>query len=337
MSFDAGRYAGVPVLVTGASGFIGRWVARHLTAAGADLTLAVRNPAAMHDVARDYGIQGRVTELGLESAGEVFRVVNRVRPAITFNLAGYGVDRAERDPEVSHRVNILAVGWLAEAVEAVDVPVTLPQRLIHVGSALEYGDVGGNLDETQPGQPSTMYGRDKLAGTETLRRRAAEQGLGGLTARLFTVYGPGEHPGRLLPSLITAAMEGRDVPLSAGMQLRDFTYVGDVAEGLLRLGLSPAAPGSVLNLATGRLQTVRAFVEIAASVLEIPRHHLRFGALPVRDDEIVHERVTIERLRAALTWHPSTPVADGVRATWEFERERRTPVPSSGSAVEQER
>ena len=78
-----------------------------------------------------------------------------------------------------------------------------------------------------------------------------------VTARLFTVYGPGEHCGRLLPSLIEAARAEKPLELTAGTQLRDLTYVEDVAEGLLRLGLAQAEPGSVVNLATGHLTMVR--------------------------------------------------------------------------------
>ncbi|NIP76477.1 MAG: NAD-dependent epimerase/dehydratase family protein, partial [Xanthomonadales bacterium] len=66
--------------------------------------------------------------------------------------------------------------------------------------------------------PTTLYGRSKLAGTLQFRRACQRTGLRGLTARLFTVYGPGEHPGRLLPSLIEAAETDEPLELTAGLQ-----------------------------------------------------------------------------------------------------------------------
>jgi UDP-glucuronate decarboxylase len=133
---------------------------------------------------------------------------------------------------------------------------------------------------------------------------------------LFTVYGPGEHAGRLLPSLREAARSAGVVPLTAGAQRRDFTYVEDVADGLLRLGLvDHAFAPRALNLATGELHGVREFVEIAARELGIDRSRLQFGALPTRTEEMAHDPVSIESLSALVGWRPSTSIAEGVERT----------------------
>jgi nucleoside-diphosphate-sugar epimerase len=138
-------------------------------------------------------------------------------------------------------------------------------------------------------------------------------------ARLFTVYGPGEHSGRLLPSLLAGARENRPIALSAGEQKRDFVYVEDVVEALLRLGASDTGPGEVVNVATGRLTSVRRFVETAAEVLAIPAEHLRFGALQPRFQESEHGDVTIEKLRRLTGWTPQTAIEEGIRRTRDYE------------------
>jgi dTDP-glucose 4,6-dehydratase len=140
-----------------------------------------------------------------------------------------------------------------------------------------------------------------------------------LTARLFTVYGPGEHSGRLLPSLLETAMSGNPLKLTAGSQQRDFTYVEDVAEGLLRLGLCQAKPGEIVNLATGKLTSVRHFAETAARILQIPSQALNFGQLPTRTEEMAHSEVSVERMRHLIGWVPTTEIAKGIRKTLEFE------------------
>ena len=143
-----------------------------------------------------------------------------------------------------------------------------------------------------------------------------------LTARLFTVYGAGEHDGRLLPSLLAAAQGDEPLPLTEGFQKRDFTFVGDVADGLIRLAQTPSLAafgmGSLVNLATGELSTVRSFVEAAAAVLGIEPDRLRFGELPTRGEEMAHEPVNIERLRSVLGWRPPTPIEAGVARTRDF-------------------
>jgi nucleoside-diphosphate-sugar epimerase len=134
-------------------------------------------------------------------------------------------------------------------------------------------------------------------------------------ARLFTVYGPREHPGRLLPTLLRAARGDGPILLTAGAQRRDFTWVGDVVEGMLRLGVTREREPSVVNLATGELTSVREFVERAARVLGIAPERLHFGAQPTRAEEMVHDAVAIERLVARTAWRPATTIEAGVGLT----------------------
>jgi nucleoside-diphosphate-sugar epimerase len=139
-----------------------------------------------------------------------------------------------------------------------------------------------------------------------------------VTARLFTVYGPGEHAGRLLPSLLDAANRSTPLALTAGRQQRDFTYVEDVAERLLQLACAAAPPGQIVNLATGRLTTVRTFAEIAGEILGIEPSHLQFGMIPTRAEEMEHAVVSVERLRQLVGDVPSTCIAEGIRETVGF-------------------
>ncbi len=322
-------YRGRPVLVLGATGFIGRWVAHRLGSLEAELTLGVRSRERAGPLFERLGVRGSVVELDLVRAAgnapahhatELGELIDEVRPDVTFNLAGYGVDPAETDPEAADRVNHRFVGELARAVARTPATDRAGPRLVHVGSALEYGVAEGDLEESTEPQPTTLYGTTKLAGTRLLREIAVETGLPALTARLFTVYGPGEHAGRLLPSLLAAARSEGDLPLTEGRQRRDFTYVEDVAGGLVRLGVCRSEPGEVVNLATGVLTSVREFVEIASRVLGIPGDRLRFGALPTRPEEMAHDPVAIARLERLTSWRPATSIEAGVKRVLRFER-----------------
>jgi UDP-glucose 4-epimerase len=308
-------------IILGSTGFIGRWVARALSQLGAELFLFHRGTAGAQVLYSHYGILGKAITIDLSDLIQVRKTIMAIQPDIVFNLAGYGVDRSERDEKQAYRINSELVGSICTALDASSRKDWLGQRIVHVGSALEYGEIQGDLNESSEPFPTTLYGKSKLAGTLVLKEFCESQQLPGLTTRLFTVYGPGEHSGRLLPSLIDASRTGKRLALTEGVQKRDFTYVGDVAEGLLRLGLCSAIPGAIVNLATGKHITVRSFIKIASDILSIQANQLDFGALPTRPYEMEHSPVSIERLVKLVSWLPPTRPEDGIRNTWQFEKD----------------
>jgi len=316
---DFTTYRDCRALVFGANGFIGRNVAAALCEHGAHVVLAMRDPHASLRVLVDHLIAGDVRKVDLSQSGEAAKLVRAAQPDIVFNLAGYGVDREERDQTLARRLNTTLVREIIDAIEPVER--WRGQCFVHVGTALEFGEVGGDFSHPWHCAPTTLYGRTKFDGSLQLRNIAEQRRLRAVCARLFTAYGPGEHAGRLLPTLLENARSSGRILLSAGTQRRDFTYVGDVVDGLLRLGLvdHEYAPRA-LNIATGELHTVREFVERASAVLAIQRERLQFGALETRSEEMQHDPVSIANLRALVAWTPTTSIEDGVRRTRAFQR-----------------
>lgn len=307
-------YRDARVLVLGASGFIGRWLTRRLADAGADVVAGIRNVHALDDLADIVTISA----IDLLDFASVSDLIVRTAPAVIFNLSGYGIDPRERDEDRARRINAELPPLLLQGMQRAKLPAWRGQRVIHAGSALEYGTCGGDLAEDSDEQPTTLYGLTKLAGALALREASMMTGLDSVTARLFTVYGPGERAGRLLPTLLEAADTGRTIDLTAGTQLRDFTYVEDVVEGLLRLGAVWTSSMGIVNVATGRLYSVRHFIETAAQILGIRSDNLKFGALPTRNEEMEHEPVTIGKLRELTAWMPPTTLEQGIRRTREL-------------------
>lgn len=305
-------YDGRLVVVMGASGFIGRWVALALAKAGAHLCLGVRNPETAKTLFGSIELPGRVLAADLTEAGSVAKLVTECSPTVIFNLAGYGVDPTERDAATAARVNAELPPVLARAMHDNGDRGWKGQQVVHAGSALEYGTATGDLAETTPATPTTLYGQTKLEGTQQLEETARELGLRAVTARLFMVYGPGEHTGRLLPTLMESRYHPHPIPLTAGTQLRDFTYIADVVEGILRLGLLETGDLGAVNVATGILTPVRQFVETAADVMGIDSARLEFGAVPTRFEEQRHHPVNIAKLRALTGWAPSIAIREGI-------------------------
>jgi nucleoside-diphosphate-sugar epimerase len=256
-----------------------------------------------------------VTDLG--EAGAVRRLISTTDPELIFDASGYGVAKSERDPRGYVTLNQVVPTEVARATAELDDSAVA----VRLGSALEVGPGAHSLDETAPCRPTTEYGRSKLAATLAFDA-ARDGGAACLTARAFTVFGPGERPGRLVPTLLDATAGDGRIPLSEGSQLRDWTYVDDVVEGLIGLACSdPVAirsrvepfDGPCINLASGKLHSVRTFVELFAAEFDIAESRLGFGDVPGLPEEMPHPRVPIGRLKAALAWSPPGSPADGIR------------------------
>lgn len=314
------RYQSRRVLILGASGFIGRWVAHTLAQAGAELWLLGRNLERLREVGRAFAFDGTYLEVDLSTAGAFSRAFQQVRPDITFNLAAYGIDPSQRDERFFEALNVRLVTEICGAITAAapSSPWT-GLRLVHIGSEAEYGDVAGPISEESDAMPLQSYGRSKLEGTRLVSAEADRRGLRGATVRLFRVYGPGERASRLLPSLVAAAKSREPLALTQGAQQCDFTFVGDAAEGMVRVGCLAGPVPSVIHVATGTLTSVRSFAECAAELLGMRAEQLRFGTLPYRVGDPCHGPATIDRLKELTGWVPSCTVRAGIRRALEFE------------------
>jgi nucleoside-diphosphate-sugar epimerase len=308
-------YCGARVLVFGATGFIGGALVRVLSESGARLTLAVRDPAGLPPTLHP-GDDLEVTVCNVLERAAIMDAVRLAGPDITFNLAGYGVARGEQDESLARRINTDFPIILTHVIAQFRASRWPGAELVHAGSQLEYGMLR-ELREDAAARPDTPYGRSKLAGTAGVARAAQAEDVAAITARLFTLYGPGEQRTRLLSALIDAAGRGMELPMTSGTQRVDFVHIDDVVEGLLRLGLVPDREGEIVNLATGRLTSIREFALIAARLLGIPVERLRFGAIPQRTDTMQYDSVSTERLRELVGWVPGLSVEEGIRRTLE--------------------
>lgn len=299
---------GVPprLLITGASGFVGAAVTRLAMARGHDV-VALAGPASRLD-----RLPEEVTVLRADVAdpAALEAVVAEVRPTHCLHLAAAGAVVREDDLDRLWAVNALAPAHLARALAAHGAA-----RLVTAGSSSEYGTPNGPMDEALACAPDDPYGVAKLAGGQLARVAARGTALQTAHLRLFSVYGPGEDPRRLVPSVVDALAAGRPLDLTPGAQVRDFVFVADVAAALLDAALAPALPdGVVLNVASGIETTVRDLALLAAEVAGADPALLRFGTRPYRDGERFAWRGATDRTARVLGWRATTSLRDGLAA-----------------------
>jgi nucleoside-diphosphate-sugar epimerase len=228
-------------------------------------------------------------------------------PAVVVNCAGAVVGT---DAEV-RRANVEVVEALLEARRR----VAAPPRLIHLGSASEYGPVRVDrpVTETDPTRPISTYGGTKLEATRLVLSD------GGLVLRLFNVIGAGASPSSLLGNavrLIRAAQaSGADsIELGPLDAYRDFVHAADVGEAVRAAVATDGADGQVVNIGSGRATQSRELVRMLADVAGWGGRVVEPASPPA--DAVPWLAADVSRAAEALGWRPGRSLRDGVRDAW---------------------
>jgi UDP-glucose 4-epimerase len=304
-----------PWLVTGGAGFIGS----HLV----DAIRALGRPVRVFDdfstgQAANIAAGVEVVEGSVTNPAAVEAAVNGCE--VVFHLAALAsVAKSVEDPPLSHAVCATGTLHVLNAARKAGV-----RRVVYAGSASAYGgaDDPAGQDELTPLVALSPYAAAKLAGEFYCQSFAAVYPLETVRLRFFNVFGPRQRPDSPYSGVIaifTGALSNGRTPTihGDGLQSRDFVYVSDVADALIRAAETPGVSGRVYNVGTGSSVTLLDLVRELNAILgtkAVPNHG------PPRAGDIRHSRAKIDRIRAELGYTPRVSFAEGLRHTLEWYR-----------------
>lgn len=278
-------------LVTGAGGFVGNHLVARLRADGWEVT----------------GLTRRTVDLTDPVAAAA--AVRAAAPDVVFSLAAGRAKATAAERAATVAVNTSP--WLVEA---------LPEHcrtVVRLGSSTEYAAADRPLAEDAVLEPRGFFGATKAAGSLLLQAAAAERGVRAAVLRAFQVYGPGDHPTRLVPVVLAAARTGAAVPLPPRVSRRDWVWVGDVVDACVRAAVDDTLPaGVVLNIGTGVQTSTEELVDTAERVVRRPIATAP-GVAPNRAWDSADWVCDPRAARELLGWTPTVDLAEGLARTWQ--------------------
>lgn len=302
----SGAWDGVPVLVTGASGFLGGRLLPRLAEEGAEIHAVSRHTHG------DAEGRTRWWVADVADTESVNRLMSEIRPRIVFHLAGHVAGARDLSMVLpTFRANLMSsVNLFTAAVEAEC------ERFVLVGS----------MEEPHPkemaGVPCSPYAAAKWCSSAYARMFYALYKLSVVHLRVFMVYGPGQKDLRkLVPYVILSFLEGKAPQCSSGGRRVDWIYVDDVVEALMQAATVQGLAGQTIDVGTGVLTAVRDVVEEIGRLID-PNLRPMFGAVgdrPMEQEPVVD----VSQWEQLGRWQPQVPLREGLARTVAWYREQK--------------
>ncbi|MDU5145041.1 MAG: dTDP-glucose 4,6-dehydratase [Paenibacillus dendritiformis] len=304
------------LLVTGGMGFIGSnfilyMLARHpeIHITNLDALTYAGNPDNLQHIA-DRGAY-RFIRADITDAAAVEQIMEEgAFDAIVHFAAESHVDRSIADPESFVRTNVLGTFRLLESARRHPV-----SRFIHVSTDEVYGTLGstGLFTEDSPVLPNSPYSASKAGSDMLARSYARTYGMPVIITRCSNNYGPRQFPEKLIPTIITQAIQDRPIPVYGdGSHVRDWLYVDDHCAAI-DAALKHGQPGEVYNIGGHQERTNLEVVRMVLNELGKPESLIAF--VSDRPGHDLRYAIDPRKTERELGWSPSVGLADGMKQT----------------------
>lgn len=293
-------------LVTGATGFIAANLARRLLSEGWEVELLTQ-PGSDRWRLGELEQHVRLHEVDVTDAGSVDAVIAATKPERVFHLAAHGAYSWQTDVGRILTTNLLGTLNVLESSVRHGC-----ESMVNTGSSSEYGYQDHAPSEAELPLPNSHYAVAKAAATMLSGFLGRDSDARICTLRLYSVYGPFEEPGRLLPALVLEGLAGRLPPLVDPSVARDFVHIDDVVDAFLAAS-GRAGGGEAYNVGSGVQTSLAELVGICGEVFEFTPEPA-WGTMSPRAWDTSTWVANIEKIQADLGWSPRRTLPEGLRS-----------------------
>jgi dolichol-phosphate mannosyltransferase len=302
-----------PILVTGASGFVGANLFRCIAALRSDVFAAVRR-------GRNWRLaevpDEQLVAVDLNDFAATKNLVASLRPQTVFDCAAYGAYSFEADGGLIYQTNFQSIINLVGLLQGGPVAA-----FVHAGSSSEYGSNCSAPAEDSVCEPNSHYAVSKVAVASHLRYMGKHCGFPCANLRLYSVYGPLEDTSRLIPTLLRRALNGQWPPFVDPRTSRDFIHVDDVCAAFIQAAtaMQPALYGESFNIGTGVKTTIAELAATAQRLFGVPEQP-QFGSMEGRAWDLPDWYADPRKAIARLGWKPRISLDAGLLSTAQWVR-----------------
>jgi UDP-glucose 4-epimerase len=297
------------ILITGANGFVGRHVSNNLLAMNVKISELVHSSSSQ--------ISENQYVIDLTQREKVVNLFTFLQPDYVIHLAGS--KNRINDTEQYRNIYDANVSMSLNIIDACR-GIQNFKKLIFLGSCDEYGQTTAPYDENHKETPTTAYGLSKLAITQILTGLHQSHKFPSVVLRPSVIYGPGQGKEMFISALIQSLLADRSFAMTNGEQRRDFVYVSDVVDAIIKaLSADELVNGVILNIGAGVSYQLKQVASMIAGFVGPDANCLiKFGAVPYRFNETMDYSVKITRAEKLLNWHPSTDIKNGLQHTVKY-------------------
>ncbi len=300
-----------PILVIGASGFIGANLFKKLSASRQDVFAVVRNTKGWRlSEVKDE----KIIAIDLNDFSAVKNLINNIQPETVFNCLAYGAYSFEKDTTLIYQTNFHSIVNLVELLSRRRI-----SSYIHAGSSSEYGESCEAPSEDSVCEPNSPYAVSKTAASTYLRYMGKHHNFPCVNLRLYSVYGPLEDTSRLIPILLRKALHGDLPPFVNSRISRDFVHVDDVCAAFVTAAakMHPDLYGENFNIGTGTKTTIEDLAELTCKVFDI-KAQPKFGSMEDRLWDLKDWYSNPSKALNLLGWRATITLDQGLLSTAEW-------------------
>ena len=188
-----------------------------------------------------------------------------------------------------------------------------PISFVQMGSSAEYGNVKSPQKENAKCNPKSVYGQAKLLSSIYLIDLFKKQKFPSTILRLYNTYGPRQDLNRFIPIIISGCIKNEKFPCSKGNQSRDFLYIDDVVDAILKSLTNKNARGQIINIGSGKPRIIKNIIKYIKKIVK--GGYPLFGKVKLRKDEILKVYPDINKAKNKIGWRPKISFKKGLKVT----------------------